>query len=121
MEEADDRLLGLAELSDSVATRTSAAGCESLKRDVSVLVKEKQTIASELLNAEKHLRLAAKSWKEFEEVHSTLQQSMDAMESGIREIVPVGTLEEKQDQVFKLKVGLNNIATRNIDEYLCSV
>lgn len=118
MEEVEERLSNLVKLSDSVATRTSAAGCESMKREISVLVKEKETIASELLEAENHLRLAAKNWKEFEEVHSTLQQSMEAMEGEIRDIVPVATLEEKQEQVLKLKVGLYSIGAMNIDEYI---
>lgn len=103
VKELDHQLHLVSDLSASTAARTSPVGCSALKHDVETLIKEKEETESELQNVEEQLRLIAKSWKEFENTHSVLQQSMDSVEIRLKEIVPAGTLKEKEDQLTRIK------------------
>lgn len=103
VEELNPQLHLISDLSALTAARTSPAGCSALKYDVETLIKEKEEIESELRNVEEQLRLIAKSWKEFEDTYGALQQSMDSVEIRLKEIVPAGTLKEKEDQLTKIK------------------
>lgn len=103
VEDLDHQLRLVVDLSASTAAQTSPAGCSAMKHDVETLIKEKEETESELRNVEEQLQLIAKSWKEFEDTCSALQQSMDSVEIHLKEIVPAGTLKEKEDQLTRIK------------------
>jgi len=92
-------------LCDKTLPGTLASGKEVLKRQVNNLETDWKSLVGSADDITDSLQRALELWKQFDSTHNALAEWMVAMERQLKELSLVSTLEEKEEQVTKLKVG----------------
>lgn len=105
MSEVAPMIHGIKTSCDKTLPGTVASGKEVLKREVDNLETDWKSLVSSADDVTGSLQRALELWKQFDSTHNALVEWMVAMERQLKELSLVSTLEEKEQQVKKLKVS----------------
>ena len=106
IDDYDDQLRMTSELCDKTMPNTSIPGREVLKRSISSLESDWNTVMSEAEESKAGLEQALIQWQEFEAAQSALTLWISRTEQELKDVSLKATLDEKQEQVDKFKVFL---------------
>ena len=93
-------------LCDAVCANTSASGCENLRRDVSHLQQQYCDLCEVTSEATGRVETALGQISEAETALDEIQKWLGNVEQQLRDVPFKATLEEKSQQLAKIKVGL---------------
>jgi uncharacterized membrane protein YccC len=93
-----------ARLCDVVCATTSAAGCDRLRRDASQLQQRHAELSEAADEAVGHMSKALAQMTEAELAVEGVQKWLASMEQQLRDVALKASLEEKQQQLTKVKV-----------------
>lgn len=102
--EGNNKLKLINELQKQTLTKTSAQGQELLRRELDTLTSDWETFVADVSEAREKLKQSLQAWHDFEDSHNALSQWLRAKEQQVKEYELQSTLEEKTEQVEKLKV-----------------
>lgn len=95
----------MADISNKAMATSSAAGKEKVKREISQIEDDLANLLSEVDDVKNSLQKALQLWHDFEDSHEAIVHWLHRTELQLKEIELKATLEEKQEQVNKLKVN----------------
>ncbi len=101
--DGDSKLSHVSELNAKTQVNTSPAGIEILKRELDSLKSDWDGAKGQAEDSAAALQTALQRWKEFEETHDAVNKWLKDMEQRLKDFDLRSTLEEKQEQVEKLK------------------
>ncbi len=107
--DGDNKESQVSELNAKTQVNTSAPGIEILKRELDALKSDWDSAKDEADSAQTALENALQLWKEFETSHTTLNNWLKNTEQQLKDIALRSTLEEKQEQVERLKALKSDI------------
>ena len=96
----------MTEISNKTMATSSAAGKEKIKREMSQVQDDLSNLLSEVDDAKNSLQKVLQLWRDFEDSHEALNHWLHRTELQLKEVELKATLEEKQQQVVRLKVSL---------------
>lgn len=93
------------ELANKTATYSSQSGCEVLKRECDHLESDWEDYLARISQAEEDVTTALVTWGDFETKFAACSTWLKDMEEQVKNYELKNTLQEKQNQIEKFKVG----------------